>query len=417
MPRPLRILLTEGSSLSARQTLYALGRCGYEIDLCDPKPWLCLGRFSRYVRAVYSCPRFSVDPDGYLQFLGERLRDEHYDVLFPSHDQVFLLSRFRHVFEGRTGLPVPDFEAMLRLQGKAEFLQTLDELGLPHPPTWVVRERAALESVDEFPFYLKVSYSTAGRGVYLISNDLELRNVIGQLEQRRLLDGSHDLLIQEPVAGTLSVVQSVFSRGELVAAHCYQARALGVGGSARARISVKHPEVVEHVRALGARLRWHGALALDYLLDLATGRPSYIDANPRIGETFNALESGVNLCDLLARIAIGEHIFSVPPPTNGVRTHNLLMSLLALGEQGASRRRLLAEIWQAWRKQGLYAGSQDEMARPCEDPPSVFPTLFVGLGLLVRPRLAHRLIRNTVENYSLSAGFIRQMPGMVPGAW
>jgi hypothetical protein len=65
------------------------------------------------------------------------------------------------------------------------------------------------------------------------------------------------------------VVQCVFRCGRLVAGHCYQARALGVGGSASARESAAHPHVLEQMAALGAYLNWHGALTLDYLSALS----------------------------------------------------------------------------------------------------------------------------------------------------
>jgi predicted ATP-grasp superfamily ATP-dependent carboligase len=405
----LRILLTEGSSLSARQTILALGRAGHHVELCDPNPVMCSGRFSRYVQAVHRCPPASRDPLGYLRFLAELLRERPWDVLFPSHDQVVLLSRFRHLFEGRVGLAVPEFSAIMRLQGKAEFLQTLDELGLPHPPSRIVHHRAALEAVQNLPRYVKVSYSTAGRGTHFVPGRQELLRTIALLEGQSLLDGQHDILVQEPAPGTLGVAQSIFRNGELMAVHCTQARALGVGGSARAREGVDHPEVVEHMRALGRRLGWHGALVIDYLFDPKTGKPSYIDANPRIGETFNALLSGVNFCDLLARIAANEPVSPAAPTRPGVRTHNALMSLLFLGEQAASRWQITREIWQAWRKRGLYEGSEDEMTRLREDPPSAVPFLYIALRLLIRPVVAKKIIGKTVDNYSLSAEALRQL--------
>ena len=66
---------------------------------------------------------------------------------------------------------------------------------------------------------------------------------------------------------------------------------------------------------------------LDYLYDMANGRPAYIDANPRIGETVNATLSGLNLCELLVQVSRGG---AVAPPGNG-------------GSQGGSIRRPRAD--------------------------------------------------------------------------
>src|SRR5262249_33402181 len=149
--RRLRILLTEGSSLSARQTLYALAAARPIIDVCDPRPFLCLARYSRFVRRIHRCPSFATDPQGYLRFLMYRLRAERYDVLLPVHDQVFLVSRFREKLRARVGLAVPEFATLERLQSKAGFLRVLEELKLPHPPTDLVRSREELERSSTVP--------------------------------------------------------------------------------------------------------------------------------------------------------------------------------------------------------------------------------------------------------------------------
>jgi hypothetical protein len=44
--KPLRVLVSEGSSTSARETITILGLSGHTIEVCDPSPW-CLSRFSR----------------------------------------------------------------------------------------------------------------------------------------------------------------------------------------------------------------------------------------------------------------------------------------------------------------------------------------------------------------------------------
>ena len=244
------MLLTEGSSLSARQAVYALGRCGFQIDICDPKPFLCQAHISRYVGLCYRCPSFTSNPLGYVRFLSRRLRRGAYDVLLPVHDQAYLLARFREPLRRLAGLAVPEFTAMERLQSKAEFLRLLVELNLPHPKTVLVRDRPALERACSYPCYIKLPYSTAGCGVWYVAGPEDLRPVADLLEKKGLLDGSHQVLVQQPAPGVLGVVQCVFQHGRLVGGHCYITRATGVGGSAAARQSVHHPLVLEHLTRL-----------------------------------------------------------------------------------------------------------------------------------------------------------------------
>ena len=68
---PLRVLLSEGSSTSAREAITVLGLAGHHVEVCDPSPW-CLARFSRFVQKFHRCPPLRDDPAGYLAFV-ERL--------------------------------------------------------------------------------------------------------------------------------------------------------------------------------------------------------------------------------------------------------------------------------------------------------------------------------------------------------
>ena len=144
-------------------------------------------------------------------------------------------------------------------------------------------------------------------------------------------------MVQQPAEGDYCVVQAVFQHGRLLAAHCYTARARGVGGSAHARESVWHAEVVDDVARLGTTLAWHGALHMEYFVDQATGRRQYLEANPRIGETMNATWAGVNLCEVLVQVSLDRDIAPLPPSQPGIRTHSLMMSLLGAAERGAGR--------------------------------------------------------------------------------
>src|SRR5579884_634897 len=167
-PHSIRVLLCEGSSLSAREAISALGPLGYVLDVCDPDPQ-CLGRFSRFVHAFYRCPPMGSDPQGYLQFLLQHLKQEHYNVLLPVQEQAFLFSKVRDQLQQLVGLAVADFADFERLQSKVGFLHVLDHLELPHPRTALIRTRAELEACNTFPYYLKTAYGTASSGVWLIT--------------------------------------------------------------------------------------------------------------------------------------------------------------------------------------------------------------------------------------------------------
>jgi hypothetical protein len=394
-------LLTEGSSTSAWHTIAALGSTEHIIDICDPR-WLCLGRFSKDIFRFYRCPPYITHPMAYLEFLGERLHKGNYDVLLPVHDQVYLLSRFKDIFSRSVGIALPDFEAVRRLQAKSTFIELLEELKLPHPSTKIVSTYHQLESRTEFPCYLKQDYGTAGIGVQMVQNAEELNLLAEDFKSSGFFDGQQRILLQQPACGVLCVVQSVFQYGRLVAAHCYQSRAQGAGGSAGARESVLHPPVFEHLQLLGRHLKWHGALHIEYFYDSKTQTIEYIEANPRIGETMNALMSGLNLCDLLIKVSLDVPLSDFRTSQPGIRTHSLLSCLLGQAQRHHKRQQLLIEIGRRLRHTGIYDNSQEELIPSSGNTQSWIPLLFVCLRLLARPGSANKILRRSIEHLILS---------------
>ena len=126
-PKPLRVLLSEGSSTSAREAITVLGLAGHIVEVCDPSP-VCLGRFSRFVSKFHRCPGLRDDPAGYLSFVEKLLAERPFDVLLPIHEQGFVFARVKQRFETRVGLALPDFESYRTAHSKAGFSRLLDEL-------------------------------------------------------------------------------------------------------------------------------------------------------------------------------------------------------------------------------------------------------------------------------------------------
>jgi hypothetical protein len=180
-----------------------------------------------------------------------------------------------------------------------------------------------------------------------------------------------------------------------------------------ARISADHAIVREHAERIGQHLDWHGAFFIDYFYDRETGQPEYIECNPRIGETVNAMLSGINLPELLVRISRGESPSPAPLGRFGVLTHNLLMILMSAAYEGQSRRALLHEIRECAAGRGLYANSEDELIRPKDDPLSRLPRFWTTMQLLAHPGIARRIVSKTIANYALpesATEAIKKMP-------
>jgi sorbitol-specific phosphotransferase system component IIC len=409
-----RVLLSEGSSLSARQSVTALGIAGHQIGVCDPNP-ACLGRFSRFVTRYYRCPAVGKDPWAYLDFVLGLLCNNTWDVLFPTHEQAFLFSRERARIPSGIGVAVADFRSFLQIQGKAALVKTLERISIPQPASRVIRTREELLSERRFPFYLKADYATASTAVWRIRSVEELKSTASVLVSEGRMDCQQDFVVQELAEGSLERVQAVFDRGRLVAIHGYRQMVQGLGGGDISKLSVRRPAVRSYVQLLGEQLQWHGALSLDYILLEEEERPLFIDANPRLVEPMNGVFAGVNLADLQVRVSTGEAIATMEPDAKELRTHMLMMGLLSAASARGRRLDVVVELMRALARCGLYAGSQEELLPVRIDFKSVVPLAYVLGRVLLNPRSATALTVSSISSYSLSSSAARQIADLSVG--
>jgi predicted ATP-grasp superfamily ATP-dependent carboligase len=397
---PLRVLIPEGSSLSAREAVAALGATGCLIDILDPDPY-CICRFSRFVRKVYRSPRLSDAPREFESFLLSHITDHTYDLVLPVHEHAFMLSAISDEIRKHCAVAVAPFEAFERLQSKVQFFELASALHLPHPPTQVITSLAGFPLGKPMPYYVKTAFGTAGDGTWRVSSDAERTRVLEALPVRQSAGNLGPFLVQDIVPGKLEVAQSVFQNGKLVAIHGYRQQIGGVGGSASGRISLHRPEIVDSLRHLGESLSWHGALMLDYIFNDSTKEFWFIDPNPRLGETMNAVFAGVNLSQVMVRVSQGETV-KWTDTKDGIRSHILLSALLAVAIENPSRWAVLREIVLAVRRGGHYADSREEVASIGKDFLSFLPTAVVAVRLLARPRAAQSIAARAIRNYALS---------------
>jgi hypothetical protein len=245
---------------------------------------------------------------------------------------------------------------------------------------------------------IKETAGTASTGLQAVSD----RGQLERLAAAAGLLGGAPLVVQERVPGPLERCQAVFAQGRLLAIHCFRQVVAGPGGGDVVKESVSRPLVVEHLRALGARLPWHGALAFDFILrDGDPAQPCYIDANPRLVEPVNALLGGVDLAGTLLRVARGEETGGLAVGRAGVRTRLGIPGLVERAADTGRRSAVLGDLFAQLGQSGRYAGTTEELTPPDDGPASRVPYWGIVLQLLAQPGTAGAISRRTVEAYAL----------------
>jgi predicted ATP-grasp superfamily ATP-dependent carboligase len=403
--KPLRVLVSEGNSTSAREAVTILGLSGHIVEVCDPSPH-ALARFSRLVAKFHRCPGLRDDPAGYLGFVEKQLA-RRFDVLLPIHEQGFLFARVRQRLRDRVGLALPSFESYRTAHSKAGFSRLLDELGLPQPATQIVTSADELRAAARFSCVVKTSVGTASRGIWFVRNDADLEGALQELSVKGAF--ADEVLVQDLVAGATEKAQAVFCRGKLLGFHAYRQIAAGLGGGEAIKQSVSRPDVRTLLATIGEKLAWHGALSVDCVLPDDGATPLLIDCNPRLVEPMSAFLAGVDLVGLLLRISQGETPGAAAESRAGVRSHLAMQALLGCASRGATRRDIMRECWRLASGDGPYADSTEELTPLRLEWVSAVPLAMTAMALLAAPRLAVTLARRGFGAHLLDLESIRRI--------
>jgi predicted ATP-grasp superfamily ATP-dependent carboligase len=388
----MRILLSEGSGLTSRQVAGRLGSLGHEVEILSSSK-LCLTRFTRHVKAVHDVPRFGLDPFGWLA-AAEHIADQRKaDLLFPTQEQVTVLSaRRQHL---RVASIVPPFASLARVQDKIAALRTLTDVGAPQPQTVVVSTMDDLSDIETYPVFVKRPISTASSGVRRATNPQEL-----EAAGRAFGLGSSELIVQSQATGPLAMVQAVANKGRLVAHHaCLRVRE-GIGGGASLKESIVLPGFAGVLARLVAALDWHGGLSVDVIM--TDSGPVIIDVNPRLVEPANAHAAGVDLVAAMLEAAGVSPAEPRPPGVAGVRTRQTLLAILGAAEHLGTRAGVWREARDAICARGDFAGSVEELTPITGDPVAAVPVAVALVALSISPSLWRKFHADAVGPYAVT---------------
>jgi glutathione synthase/RimK-type ligase-like ATP-grasp enzyme len=407
----MRILLTEGAGLTSRQVATHLDGLGHLVSAAVSDP-VCLARFTRHVRALPSVPAFGRQPMAWFDRLLEVARQTQIDVVFPTQEQVAVLShQLPRLVEAGLATAVPPFASLVRVQDKVSARCTLEMVGIPQPASIVVRAASELASWTTFPAYVKAPIGTGSTGVARVLDGPGLAAAFSRFAADGALDDG-GVLVQEALCGTFVMAQCVFDAGTLVAFHAVERVREGANGSASAKVSVEPPRLRQDLARLGRALAWHGGLSVDAIV--VDGQPFVIDVNARLVEPANALAAGTDLVAAFLDVALGWYVAPTPPSLVGVRTHQFLMAVLGAGQRSGRRRDVLAEIVRGAARRGVYANSVEELLPLYRDWRTIMPAAGASLMMVLKPDLWRLFTDGAVSRYALTAEGWHQLRHRAP---
>ena len=366
-----RAIITFARGWHALAAVRSLGHHGIEVYCGEEGPFApCF--FSRYCAGSFQYPSVSREPEAFVDFMVEKVRElkppdgEPY-VLMPMHKETWLIARHRERFDPHIQVPLTSFENMNQVHDKGRLATLAGELGIRTPRTWQFRSMDEVyRAVPDMPLpaFLKVREGAAGVGLEKVDTAEQLVATFKKFVDGFKLEPDEYPLIQEFVDGRDYCVTTLFDRGRCVAKMTYHnVRSFPRGtGAGALRETVELPEAEEAAVSLLSQLDWHGMAQLDFRQ--APGGPPYlIEVNPRFfGGLHQAIAANVDYPHLLYRLACGEQITEAPEADPSVRTETPIVGLLATLDEIAHDDRMLSRLDRV--RQELRSSAQSDSDDP-----------------------------------------------------
>lgn len=261
--------------------------------------------------AVHATPLPGAPAATLIPRLLEIHRAEPIDVLIPALDsELALFAEYRaELAAAGIRMAIPSAAAVKR-RYKQRLAAWARAHGLFSPRTEVVTDPATFWRQEEwsFPCFLKGPLADAVE----VSCQAEAEAVFQRLAARWGLP----VLAQEALRGhEIDVCAVVRPGGEPLAMLSMRKTALSAAGKAIAAEVIADPVVEAEARRILAALDWEGPLELELLREHSSGRLFLLEINARFPAWIGiAPATGVNLPDLLLRLALAEELPAIPPP-------------------------------------------------------------------------------------------------------
>ncbi|MDF1859536.1 MAG: ATP-grasp domain-containing protein [Verrucomicrobiales bacterium] len=255
-----------------------------------------MGRFSRYVSGWFQYPDFHSDPDGFIDSLIEYISANKIGTYIPSHEEGFLVAKYRDRFPQSVKIPISDFDLIDRCNDKARSAGLAEQLGVDQPKTVVFETREQFrKGADLVPSrgVVKSVGSHGSHGISFYSSPGEFREIALGWDYS---DGEIPV-IQEFVEGNIYAVSVMAWEGEpkIVFTRRNIREKEPFGGACTVCESVDNGRGAEVAVQIVKAIGFTGPIMFEFLVDEDSDRWCLMEINPRYwGTTAHELNCGLD---------------------------------------------------------------------------------------------------------------------------
>ncbi|MBD1399346.1 ATP-grasp domain-containing protein [Pelovirga terrestris] len=307
----MKILVTNANSRMALCITRALKKKGHDVVVADYiKNSMCF--FSNKKSDYFIYPSPYSDPDGFISFILEKVKTLNIDVVFPVHEETFLLSKRKSEVEKHVGLAVPDYEPFLTVHNKDKLYDALIQQSIKTPKTLYLKDFSDYNEIKmKLPgkVVLKPRQGGGNWGIFFPDPVFCYNEQIKPYLKDLNVDIAR-VLVQEwiPTQEKYSHVV-IYQNGQFIQdfADIHVRDFPLSGGSGVLRKTCDASPMTEISKHLFDDIGWHGMAEVEYVSHAETGEFYLIEINPRVwGGVNSAITSSLDIVGMYLDIAVGK---------------------------------------------------------------------------------------------------------------
>lgn len=301
-------------------------------------------------------PRYEVT--GFIAAVREAVSRHSIDLVLPTCEEVFFLSRWREALPTGCDLFAPPFELLRSLHSKIAFQEAVAGCGAELPESFRVR---GLDEAREWargrPVVLKPEFSRFGVHVRLHPEGIPSR--------APPLPPLGSWIVQEYCVGRELCSYAMAREGRLTAFVTYEPTYRLARSSSYYFEPVQMPGIRDFVRRFVARHQFTGQVSFDWIVR-SDGRIHVLECNPRASSGLHLFSA----TDPLRRALVERSSPCVEPEAPTPRMVAAVMATAGL--QHAVRSGALSRWWRDWRR------ASDVLAGPHDRAPALGALFDIG---------------------------------------
>ena len=304
-----KVLILDGGAAHAMAIAECLKKSGYEVAvICDDKNEY--GYHTKFADERYL--GVNSNKKEYAEFMLKFLKEHKFDVLIRTSDtSAEFMSFHKEELQKLTGVMMPSREIFEKGYDKNNLMHVCQKNGFPCPKTvdlkgWDCCSEDILKDFF-YPGLLKPNLTSGGRGMILVNNFEELKNVYPEIHagygnchlQQFIKEGGRQVKVQimTDIKGHVAYSSVIWKQ------RYYPVN----GGSSCCNVTIDDPEIATICGKVLKTIGWVGFADFDLIEDPQTKQLLIMEINPRIPACVrSAFKSGMDYATMIADMTVGK---------------------------------------------------------------------------------------------------------------